>query len=218
MQVETPHHPPSSWPDFLKQYAMIVLSILTALALEQGVVSWQNRAAAHEAKVRVEAEIAQSLKDLRDVQAHNKVLRDKVHTALLALVAELKLDKPDQGKITTLAQESIKQVGFALPGFSRDAWDTAIADQSASHMDPADLRRYSEIYTGERQTLEGARLLLSGDMLQRLADQGMDVRLGRINGHDFAQTMNLYLTVITIITKTNEELETLIVTGKEPPL
>ncbi len=30
--------------------------------------------------------------------------------------------------------------------------------------------------------------------------------------------MNLHLTVITIITKTNDELETLIVTGKEPPL
>jgi hypothetical protein len=34
MQIEQPHHAPTTLSEFLRQYAMIVLSILTALCLE----------------------------------------------------------------------------------------------------------------------------------------------------------------------------------------
>ena len=65
MQVEHPHAPPASLREFIRQYAMIVLSILTALALERAVIDLHDRGAARDSRVRIEAEIAGNLAELK---------------------------------------------------------------------------------------------------------------------------------------------------------
>ena len=48
---------PHSWREFFKEYAIIVLGVLTALALEQGVESIRERHLAREAQEAIEQEI-----------------------------------------------------------------------------------------------------------------------------------------------------------------
>ena len=48
---------PHSWREFLKEYAIIVLGVLTALGLEQGVESIHERNLAHEAQEAIHQEI-----------------------------------------------------------------------------------------------------------------------------------------------------------------
>jgi hypothetical protein len=48
---------PHSWREFFKEYAIIVLGVLTALALEQGVESIHERHLAHEAQEAIDEEI-----------------------------------------------------------------------------------------------------------------------------------------------------------------
>ena len=48
---------PHSWREFFKEYAIIVLGVLTALALEQGVESIRERRLAREAQEAIEQEI-----------------------------------------------------------------------------------------------------------------------------------------------------------------
>lgn len=48
---------PHSWREFFKEYAIIVLGVLTALALEQGVESIHERHLAHEAREAIDQEM-----------------------------------------------------------------------------------------------------------------------------------------------------------------
>src|ERR1700754_541098 len=53
------------WREFLKEYLIIVVGVLTALAAEQAAESWHWRERAHEARERLRAEVAhQYLVDL----------------------------------------------------------------------------------------------------------------------------------------------------------
>lgn len=191
MQVETPHHPPSTLRGFVQQYAMIVLSILTALALEQVVVSLHNAATARASRVRIEAEIAGFGSDLKDSERTNAERLHKINDALTELDAKLKDGNPDNATVMALAQKVIDALGINMPSYRRDAWDAAIADQSVSHLDPADLRRYSEIYGEELSSGDLAKLLLAGDYVRRLSDTKLDFRIGKLDGREFAQTLTL---------------------------
>src|SRR5262245_42512275 len=51
--------------DFLKEYAIIVIGVLTALAAEQSVVWLHDRQAAAEARAAVRAEVAKNLSDMQ---------------------------------------------------------------------------------------------------------------------------------------------------------
>lgn len=50
-----------SWREFLKEYAIIVLGVATALAAEQAVENWHEHSRAAEARASVHAEIARNL-------------------------------------------------------------------------------------------------------------------------------------------------------------
>jgi hypothetical protein len=65
MHVEEPHHAPTTLREFLRHYAMIVHSILTALTLEHVAVSMQDQAAAAASRVRIEDELAGNAWDLK---------------------------------------------------------------------------------------------------------------------------------------------------------
>jgi hypothetical protein len=191
MQVETPHHPPTTLRGFIQQYTMIVLSILTALALEQIVVSVHNASTARDSRARIESELARLVIDLKTSIATNQQRLRKVNDVLTVLEARLKDGKPDDASLTTLAQPAIDELGVSFPSYQRDAWDAAIADQSLSHLPQADLRHYSEIYADEAISVEAANLLLTGEYVRRLSDANLDFRIGKLNGRVLAQTLTL---------------------------
>jgi hypothetical protein len=191
MQVDTPDHPPTSLRGFVQQYAMIVLSILTALALEQGVVSLHNAATARASRARIEAEIARFVVDLKESAQKNTARLKKVNGVLDILDAKLKDGQVDDATVKTLAQQAMDHLGINLPSYQRDAWDAAIADQSVTHLDSDDLRRFSEIYADALISIDEMKLLLTGEYVRRLSDAKLGFRIGKLGGHDLAEALTL---------------------------
>jgi hypothetical protein len=214
MQVETPHHPPGTLRGFIQQYAMIVLSILTALALEQAVVSLHNASTARVSRARIESEISGFVTDLRHSEKTNRERLKKINDVLTELDARLKDGNPDNATIQSLATKVIDELGINLPSYERDAWDAAIADQSASHLRSADLRRYSQIYAGELFSIEQAKLLLAGEYVRRLSDMKLRFRIGKLDGQTLAEALTLDALAGQDIVDGQERLVTLIESGE----
>jgi hypothetical protein len=215
MQVDAPHHPPSSLRGFVVQYAMIVLSILTALALEQTVLSIHNAATARDSRARIEAEIAKFTTDLKRCADTNRQRLQRVNDILAALDAKLKTGMPDKPMTMALAQQAIDDIGVSLPTYRRDAWDAAIADQSATHLALTDLQRFSAIYATELVLNDESKLLLTGDYVRRLSDASLDYRIGKLDPLSFAQALMLDALVGQEILNHQEALIRLIGTGRE---
>jgi uncharacterized protein YejL (UPF0352 family) len=215
MQVDTPHHTPSTMRGFILQYAMIVLSILTALALEQAVLSIHNASTARDSRARIESELSGFLADLKNSTQINTERLTKVNAVLTTLNAKLKTGAPDEAAIMALGQQVIDHIGISLPTYQRDAWDTAIADQSVSHLALADLQRYSAIYSAELVLSDETRLLLTGEYVQRLSDAILDFHIGKLDGHSLAQALTLDSLAGQEIVNHQKALISLIETGHE---
>jgi hypothetical protein len=216
LHFEEPHAPPGGLRQFLQQYAMIVLSILTALALERLAVDWNNRANARESRVRIEAELAHDLADLKQSEQINADNVQTAHKVAKALFELVKAGKPNDSVMLDAARPIFKHVSFSAPSWQRTAWDSAIADQSASHLPPADLSRYAEIYAAEKDMQDSTQLLLSGDWITRETDAGVDYELGQIDGRKTVALTARYLLTEQNVDDLEKDLIVLITTGKRP--
>jgi hypothetical protein len=213
MQAPEAHTPtPRSFGDFLRAYAMIVLSIVTALALERLAVAWQNQRAAAASRVRIEAELALNIGELKQTIAANHQAVDEMTKLVNGLIDQLNTAHPDEAAIANGFRGGIRRGSLAVPTWRRDAWDSAIADQSASHMAPRDLRRYTEIYTGARDLAEVERITFGPDTLQTLAQVQLTFRLNHPDAQLAATLMLRFLLIGTQIIQAEQLL--LDTTGK----
>ena len=190
---------------------MIVLSILTALALERVAVWLHDRGAAESSRARIEAEIASNLADLRRSETANETNTADVKKALAAVLALLRAGTAEGDKVLAVAQPAFSHLSISLPTWRHNAWDSAIADQSASHMKAEDLQRYAEIYSGASDDASTAQLLLSGEWLNAGAERRIDVALGKVSARPLADGMARFLLASEQITANQQALDHLIV-------
>ena len=80
-----------------------------------------------------------------------------------ALIALMKAGNASDAALLGVVTPAFPHFSVALPSFQHDAWYSAQTDQSASHLPAADLRRYDDIYTSERDAAAQAELLLGGE-------------------------------------------------------
>jgi hypothetical protein len=217
MHVEQPHHAPSGIRDFLRQYAMIVLSILTALGLEHVAVSLQNRSAATVSRDRIEAELASNMKDLKEAVLADQRTNKRAGALLHALTDHLKQGKAIDAEIETLMNPLFGNFQISVPTFQRSAWESAIADQSAGHLPAADLRRYSEIYANAADAQTTWQLLLGGEWLTRAAEVSLDYRLGKVDERTLANVVVRFLLAAQQIEATEASLVDLISGAQKQP-
>lgn len=213
MHIEQPHVP-NSWRQFIREYAMIVLSIMTALGLERAAVAIHEAGAARESRARIEMELAQNLHDLKRAETTNEGHVAKAAETMKALVDGIKAGTADPAATLALLGPMFEHFQIALPSWQRDAWDAAIADQSAGHLAPDDLRRYAEIYSSARDIAAGAQLLLGGEWLTRASELGVDFRLGKVDARTTANSLARFLVAAQEIATLQKSLDVLIVTGK----
>jgi hypothetical protein len=207
MDVHGPQRAPTSLREFRREYAMIVLSILTALGFERGIVYLQNRANAQASRERIEREIGDDMADLRRALAANSASVAAGSAALNSLLGILKSPNPDIAAEKRIIDDELqKHLGLALPTWQRDAWDAAIADQSASHLDPRDLRRYAKLYTDARDAADASHILLGGAMFDRVADLLIDVKLEDTHGREAAKVFTRFIAAAQQITSVQQEL------------
>lgn len=153
----------ASFKTFAAEYAMIVISILTALGLEHAAQNWHRKHLAHEAAERIQAEVAYNLSELQSSIKKNDAELKKF-AALRTFVKdglEEGADKSGQDKTefeqafrVKMKERLSNELNFSAdaPTLRREAWDVAVASQTASWMDSGLLQRYSGIYAVQRDT------------------------------------------------------------------
>ena len=206
MHVHEPLAPPTTFRQFRREYAMIVLSILTALGFERTAVYLHDRASAQASRGRIEQEINDDLAELRKASTFNSASAATMRSALQSLVVVLKSANPNKAKEAQIITESMKQFSLQLPTWQRDAWDAAVADQTVTHLDPRDLRRYAELYSGATDMNDAVHIMLTGGIFDRIADISVDLRLGDVNGRSAAQIMARFLAAAQQIVQVQQTL------------
>jgi hypothetical protein len=189
MHLEMPKARLESLKDFLKHYLMIVLSILTALGLEAWIEHTHHKHAAMLAQAQIDAEIRTNLAEVESSLAQDARQAMALAQIRDALVQDFKTRKSDPA-IAQHVQSLVALGGFNLnlrwPSLRREAWDVAVANQSASWIDDAHMRRYAAAYAGQRDmvTTLGANLALVMNG-PRMVDAMTDMRTGDVQPREF---------------------------------
>lgn len=181
MHLELPEQKVSSLRAFFGHYSMIVVSILTALALEEGAQYVHHQHAGEQAAERIEAELRANLKEVNASLANNVENNAPVGRLDRALVEALRDGKPTaeiQHEVIARHSDGVR-ISLNWPTLLHEAWDVAVANQSAAYIDPERMRRYSSAYSAQRDVssamVQAASSLHSGT---RWIDSAVDLELG----------------------------------------
>ncbi|HEY0199727.1 MAG TPA: hypothetical protein VGC19_14520 [Rhodanobacter sp.] len=155
MHLELPKLPMANFKDFAKHYLMIVLSILTALGLEAWIEHAHHAHAAASASQQIETELRANLDDLHEATRINQSRLAPLRQLDAAITGDIRKGLP-RAAINEHIQAMKKQFMLSLnwPAFNTQAWDVAVANQSATWINPANLRRYSMAYAAQRSAGE----------------------------------------------------------------
>lgn len=181
MHFEVPKVKMHSLREFLQHYLMIVLSILTALGLEQWIESVHHRHAAEYASTQIESELRTTLGDIQ-----SSIQADEKRLAPLVAIDKAINDDVQKGLPDAEINKHIRELngGFRLainwPAFNTQAWDVAVANQSATWIATERLHRYTAAYAAVRDaaswTTHNATVALDAP---RMIDLQTRIRLGR---------------------------------------
>ncbi|MGC1547281.1 MAG: hypothetical protein WA777_02025 [Rhodanobacter sp.] len=151
MHLELPKTRIHSLKDFAKHYLMIVLSILTALGLEAWIEHTHHTHAAEVASQQIEAELQGTLVDVRSCMQNNLKGLESLKALDASVTQDIKAGLP-----STVINQHIQAhkdqftINMSWPNLPSQAWDVSVANQSASWIDTASLRRYSNAYAKQR--------------------------------------------------------------------
>ena len=188
MHFEVPKLP-HSLKEFATHYVMIVVSILTALGLEAAVERMHHTHAAERAQQALEAELRTNLADLRSSNASN-ARRIKPLEDLTDLLIKDFDDGVPTAQIKQQMAERVKagiDFGVYYPNLRHEAWDVAVANQSASFMEPETLRRLSVAYAAQRDVNPVNLTLLVN--IPAYVNALTDARVGASDPHQFLRSM-----------------------------
>jgi hypothetical protein len=207
MHTPDAHTAPSGLRDFLRAYAMIVLSILTALAFERAAIGLHDRAAARDSRVRIERELDADAADLRASITKNKAGMEAARKVLDSLLAAIETGKADSAATAAIMKGVFPaQMGISTVTWQRDAWDAAIADQSASNLDQADLQRYALIYAQARDSIDSFKLVINPQLIGQVPEMQLAGMLNQMDAHDCALLVMRYLGTVQQINAIEEGL------------
>jgi hypothetical protein len=194
MHLELPKVRLESLKDFFKHYLMIVLSILTALGLEAWIEHAHHQHAAETARAQMEAEIRTNLTEVRSSIAKDAGRAKALQAIRDAVVEDFQAHAPDE-TIARHIQSLVRADGYNLnlnwPTLRHEAWDVAVANQSASWIDDARMRRYSAAYAAQRDFTYALNanlaLLIDGS---KMIDTITDLRTGSVQPREFLHVIS----------------------------
>ncbi|MFC5743090.1 hypothetical protein [Dyella tabacisoli] len=151
MHFEVPKTKLHSFKEFTKHYLMIVLSILTALGLEQWIERTHHDHAAAFAGQQIEAELRANL-----VSVQTSLQNNAEHLKPLQQMNETLTQDIKNGVSNITINQHIQaakdqfRLSLDWPTLASQAWDVAVANQSATWLNVADLRTYATAYAAQR--------------------------------------------------------------------
>lgn len=190
MHVEVPKS--HSFKEFAGEYIMIVVSIITALALENAVHRYHQNHRAHEAARNIDAEIVANIAEVRSVITQNQAQIDKTAKMKELLLAGIKSGATDKEAIKHAVEGAGGNFGISMvtPSLLHEAWDVAVANQSLTYMPTERLKHYATQYATMRDT----QVVLSNrgtsflDYTQ-IANTFSGFELGELNSRDFYRVL-----------------------------
>jgi hypothetical protein len=188
MHFEVPKLP-HSIKEFATHYVMIVVSILTALGLEAAVERMHHAHAAEAAQRALETELRTNLADLRSSNARNAARLKPLQDLCDLLVKDFD-DGVPTAQIKRQMAERVKagiDFGVFYPNLRHEAWDIAVANQSASFMEPETLRRLSVAYMAQRDVNPASLTVLVN--IPAYVNALTDARVGASDPHEFLRSM-----------------------------
>jgi hypothetical protein len=175
------------------EYLMIVLSILTALGLEDVAQDIQHRKLANEAAAKIDTEITLNLDELSTIITHNDTQAGKLETIRKALLADIRSGASNVELMKKIMSdyESAFELSIKSPSLRREAWEVAVANQAVSWMEAKELKRYSTVYAEMRDVqaiaVSGTNVFFDGP---RMLDVGSNVQMGVSNPHEVYRMIN----------------------------
>lgn len=207
MHFEVPKVRLHSLREFAQHYFMIVLSILTALGLEQWIEHAHHRHAAEQASAQIETELHGTLDSI-----HSALASNASEVAPLKMLKAAISDDISRGVPDAQINQHIRELkdNFKLsvswPSFATQAWDVAVANQSATWIDIDRLRRYATAYAAQR---DASNWVTHDSTIALNAPRMVDLRT-RINlGKDIdpLEFLGIVQQMINISTETSGHLE-----------
>ena len=207
MHVEPLEKLPRSVREFLSHYAMIVLSILTALALEQVALGLEHRHEGARAKEEIEQEIASNHQHVRaSLQATNE--NAKAWQAVLErTLAGIRDGSSTNASRIAALRESVALFHDDLPSLKSTAWDAAISDHSVNYLGHDDLTRYSELYAVQRQFSQAMWDTLRDSAARDVSQISLAISLDKADLTQTAATLNSRMRTLSILESQLGQLE-----------
>lgn len=176
-----------TFKEFGGEYLMIVISILTALALEQGFEALHHRHLAHEAAQKMNAELRSTVAEVDKALENNEKKRQQLHQVRDQLGAGLRAKTSDAELMKRYGQEWAEMMRLDLdtPTLHREAWEAAVANQSVTWLPREKLENYAGAYGAIRDTssfsYNGVLMVLD---MPRLMDTFSNAQMGTANPQD----------------------------------
>ena len=199
MHLEPLEKLPRSVREFLSHYAMIVLSILTALALEQVALRIEHRHEGQRAKEEIEQEIATNRKAVEEALALTSQNARTWSDLLARTVAEVKAGEATDQSLVGHLREAARSFRDALPPLKTTAWDAALSDHSVNYLAHEDLTHYSEVYASQRLFSQAMWDMLRDSAARDLPAISLGVTLGKADGTSTVATLDSRLRTIGIV-------------------
>jgi hypothetical protein len=180
-----------SLKEFGGEFLMVVVSILTALALEHGASTLHHRHAAEASRHAIQQELKANRDETRKIVADGET-RLK---ALIGLKDRLRMDMRAGLPPARFHRDYVEKLdgnafGLAMPTLRREAWEVAVANQTATYIDSADLRRYTAAYSAQRDIQGMNTGILNLMDLPSVVRFAAGVDLGHDNPEDLLKLLN----------------------------
>jgi hypothetical protein len=188
MHFEVPKS--KKFKEFGGEYVMIVISILTALALEQGFEAMHHRHLAHEASAKMNAELRSTIKEVDAALEHNEKKRQQLHLVRKQLLDGIRAKASDAELMQRFEKEWAEMMRLDLdtPTLHREAWEAAVANQAVTWLPREALENYAAAYGALRDTsthtYSGALMFLDAP---RLLDTFSRAQMGTANPQEIYQ-------------------------------
>ena len=199
MHMEPLEKLPRSVREFLSHYAMIVLSILTALALEQAALGIEHRHEGARAKEEIVQEIASNHADVESSLKSTRKNAQAWEALYARTLAEVKSGQSTDASRVAALDEARHLFSDALPSLKTTAWDAAISNHAVSYLDHTDLTRYSELYTFERQFQQAMWDTLRDSAVRDLSSLTLSVATGKADPDQTLAVLNSRMQTIEVL-------------------
>jgi hypothetical protein len=199
MHFEPPETPLRTLKEFASHYAMIVVSILTALALEGMALSWEHGREGRQARAEIEQEIAANEAEISEALALTRRNAQQWRGLLQRVADDEKAGRGTDASRTAILREAKGAFADAIPSLKSTAWDAAIASHAVTYLPHAELARFSEIYTSQGVFSASMWAVLRDGALRQISAIELATTTGTADAKETLELLSGRITALQVI-------------------